>query len=375
MTNSMWRFGGAALLLLCPMFLCSITSGQDCSKWAADYRQGTVSLTVEKTRKETGVVVSGSGSGFIVSGDGYVLTAYHLVAREPDTDSVKIEGAIGSLYGPKAPLKVVVTDESKDIALLAFLNDGPAYTFIPLSNPFKVQMGGPLCSLSYSAPLQADYQAITGTLSSRHGQDLAKGITTLWTTQMPSNPGVSGAPVLDNAKGGVVGMMYGGIQQAQNVNFLIPINMAATILRDYCGIEIPQGDGTSKPPSEPTLESVQVRFILSQGDNNDDKDFDTAVAVQIVKGDNLIASNDDIASNMKFAVGGSYGPFDLAVQPSVTKAIYSNSLVRVSITPVGHDKWISRVIVVAKFSDNSQVKKEWQFILDQDIRQVQFQNP
>ena len=373
MTNNLWRFRGVTLLLLCPLFLWSSASGQDCSKWAVDYNKAVVSLTVEKTKKETGVVASGSGTGFIVSGEGYVLTAYHVVARETDTDSVKIEGALGSLFGQKAPLMVVATDPLKDIALLRFLDDSAPFTPIPLSNPSKVQIGGGLCSLSYSAPLQADYQAITGTLSSRKGHDLAKGITTLWTIQMPSNPGVSGAPVLDITKGAVVGMMYGGIQQAQIVNYLIPIHIAATMLRDYCGIEIPQGDGTSKPKPEPTLESVQVRFLVPAGDA---KDVDTSVGVQIIKGVTLIASNDDIASNMKFADPGSYGPFDLEVQASITKAIYSESLVRVSITPVVNDTWNSRIIVVAKFSDNSQIKKEYgPFILDQDVRQTQFKNP
>jgi S1-C subfamily serine protease len=269
-------------------------------------------------------------------------------------------------------MMVIATDPSKDIALLAFLDESRTYTPIPLSNPSKIQIGGQLCSLSYSVPLQADYQAVTGTLSSRKGQDPTNGITTLWTTQMPSNPGVSGAPVLDITKGGVIGMMYGGIQQAQNVNYLIPINIAATMLRDYCSLEIPQGDGTSKPKQEPILESVQVRFVMPAGD---DKDVDTAVAVQILKGNILIASNDDIGSSTKFSDPGTYGPFDLEVQPSITKAIYSDSLVRVSIAPVGHDTWISRIIVVARFSDNSQVKKEWQFILDQDVRQTQFKNP
>lgn len=371
MTNGALKFVSATLLLLCPLLLGSSASAQDCSKWAANYRQSVVSLSVEKTKKETGVVVSGSGTGFIVSGEGHVLTAYHVVARDPDTDSVKVEGAIGSLYGQKAPMMVVTKDESRDIALLAFMDDGPTYRPIPLSDPFKVPPGGQLCSLSYSAPLQVDYQAVTGTLSSRRGQDLSKSITTLWTTQMPSNPGESGAPVLDILKGGVVGMVYGGKPQAQNVNYLIPINMAGTMLRDYCNVVVPQEDGV-KPKLEPTLESVQVRFVLPPGD---DKDFDTKVAVQIFKGNILIASNDDIASNMKFADPGSYGPFELEVQPSITKAIYSDSMVRVSITTVGHDTWNSKVIVVAKFSDNSQVKKEWQFILDQDVRQIQFQNP
>lgn len=375
MIKTSFKFHRLIILLLCLLPLTSVTLAQDCSQLAANYRQSVVSLSVEKTKKETGVVTSANGTGFIVSEEGYVLTAYHVVARDPDEDSVKIDGAIGSLYGQKSPLIIITTDKTRDLALLAFRDSGTAYKPIPLSNPFKVAIGGQLCALSYAAPLEADYQATTGTLSSRKGRDEIAGITNLWTTQIPSNPGESGAPVLELSKGGVVALKYGGKPPglAQNVNYLNPINMARTLLEDYCGVRIPEGEDNSiKSKSEPTLQSVQVRF-LSEGE---DKDFDTMVAVSIKKGNIIVASHDDIASKINFLASGTYGPFNLDVQPDITKAIYSDTIVQLSISPVGHDRWAARLIIEAKFSDNKVVKSEFgPFIVDQDMRKIQFKNP
>jgi S1-C subfamily serine protease len=104
-------------------FACAL--GQDCADPASHYRQGVVSLTVKKIKKDTGRVIEGNGTGFVVSPPGYVLTADHLVARDSTIDDVKISGAIGSLYAVPSPLRIVDEDKGSDVALLKFL--GGAY--------------------------------------------------------------------------------------------------------------------------------------------------------------------------------------------------------------------------------------------------------
>jgi len=215
--------------------------GQDCSIPATSYQQGVVSLTVKKTKKETGQVTAGSGTGFVVSPQGYVLTADHVVARDSSVDDISINGAIGSLYAPNAVLTVVGEDKRSDVALLRFLDQSRRYTAIRLGNAFDVSLGAPLCSLGFSAPLSADYRTTTGILSSLTGQDDANGVENLWTTQLPSNLGESGAPVLHLPDKGVVAIKYGGERPgtAQNVNYVIPLNLAGTLLWQYCGIILP----------------------------------------------------------------------------------------------------------------------------------------
>lgn len=58
---------GYSLSLIAALTVCSARAvGQDCSYFASNYRQAVVSLSVEKTKKETGAVVSASGTGFEV---------------------------------------------------------------------------------------------------------------------------------------------------------------------------------------------------------------------------------------------------------------------------------------------------------------------
>src|SRR2546430_1106387 len=126
---------------------CFSAAGQDCSQPAADFRQSVVSLSVEKTRKETGAITSVNGTGFIVSSEGHVVTAFHVVAEDPDTDEVRVSGAIGSLFGPRVPLQLLTGDKVRDVAILVFKDNSQSYKPIMIGNPFKVSIGGQLCSL------------------------------------------------------------------------------------------------------------------------------------------------------------------------------------------------------------------------------------
>jgi S1-C subfamily serine protease len=230
------------ILAITLSFLGSVVFGQDCSKQASEYRQGVVSLTVKKTQKETGKVIEANGTGFVVAPQGYVFTADHIVARDDTIDSIKLEGSIGSLYAQNSPLRVVEEDKASDIALLQFLDDSHIYVPVRLGSPWSVLVGEELCSLGFSAPLHADYRTTTGSLSALSGQDDANGVYNLWTTQLPSNVGESGAPVLQLPSGGVIAIKYGGERPsvAQNVNYVIPLNLAQPLLLKYMGLILPR---------------------------------------------------------------------------------------------------------------------------------------
>jgi S1-C subfamily serine protease len=236
--------------------------GQDCTAPASQYRQGVVSLNIKKIKKETGQVTVGDGTGFVVSPAGYVLTADHLVARDPTTDDVKLNGSLGSIYATPSPLRIVDEDKAADIALLKFLDESHQYVPIRLGNPWDVAIGAELCSLGYSVPLHADYRTTVGSLSSLTGQDDANAVNNLWTTQLPSNVGESGAPVLRLPDKGLVAIKYGGERPgvAQNVNYIIPINLAQPLLWKYAGIVLPH------PISEATQEIAGLKLQKVAGD-------------------------------------------------------------------------------------------------------------
>lgn len=237
--------------------------GQDCTGPASHYRQGVVSLNVKKVKKETGQVTEGSGTGFVVSPAGYVLTADHLVARDPNTDEVKLTGSLGSIYASPSPLRIVDEDKASDVALLKFLDESHQYKPIRFGNPWDVPIGAELCSLGYSVPLHSDYRTTVGSLSSLTGQDDANGIDNLWTTQLPSNVGESGAPVLHLPDKGLVAIKYGGERPgvAQNVNYIIPINLAQPLLWKYAGIILPH------PTVDSTRELLRLTLEKVAGDS------------------------------------------------------------------------------------------------------------
>lgn len=252
-----------AVIVACTLALIpSCAFGQDCTAPASQYRQGVVSINIKKVKKDTGQVTEGNGTGFVVSPAGYVLTADHLVARDPTTDDVKLAGSLGSIYAISTPLRIVDEDKTVDVALLKFLDDSHQYLPVRLGNPWDVSLGAQLCSLGYSIPLHADYRTTVGSLSSLTGQDDANGVNNLWTTQLPSNVGESGAPVLLLPDKGLVAIKYGGERPgiAQNVNYIIPINLAQPLLWKYAGIILPH------PSTEGALEIISLKLQKIVGD-------------------------------------------------------------------------------------------------------------
>lgn len=234
------------------------TSAQDCSGQATLYRQGVVSLEIKKVKKDTGQVMEAHGTGFIISPEGYVLTADHVVARDSSIDDVRIIGAIGSLFANTTPLRFVDEDRTSDVAILKFLDGSHQYSPIKLGSPYDVQVGAALCSVGFSAPLNADFHATVGSLSSLTGQDDDHGVNNLWTTQLPSNVGESGSPVIRLPDKGVIAIKYGGENPAhvQNVNYIIPINLAGPLILKYTGIFIPRPTSNSSELTKLTVQKI-----------------------------------------------------------------------------------------------------------------------
>src|ERR1700681_4409728 len=84
-THSFWLVRALIFAALCLGDI-DRSSGQDCSSQATLLRQGVVSLEVKKVKKTTGQVIQGHAAGFIVTPQGYVLTADHIVARDASID-------------------------------------------------------------------------------------------------------------------------------------------------------------------------------------------------------------------------------------------------------------------------------------------------
>jgi hypothetical protein len=194
---------------------------QQCTTTVEGNREAIVRIHVKKTKHNTGAVEQLYGTGFIVSPSGYVLTSDHVVEQGTDIDSLQVEGAIGSDAASASALEIISHNKDNDVALLRFKNTNRQYASVILGNAGEVASQELLCSAGY--PQDTEYVTTSGNLSGKGGP----GGT--WYTQMPSNQGESGAPVF-TASGEVVALKKGGYEKSQNLNVLVPLNLAQNLL-------------------------------------------------------------------------------------------------------------------------------------------------
>ena len=182
------------------------------------------SLAVNMTMLRTAVVTithaTGSGSGFFVAEDGYVLTNSHVVAGQR---FVRVRLATGrELVG-----EVLKQDTGRDVALIRTEGKG----FIPLAlYSGEVNVGAEVTAIG--SPLG---EALSGTVT----RGIVSGYRTLNSRRYIQSdvsilPGSSGGPLLDS-DGRVVGIAVRQLAPAARVNFFIPVGEALSSL----GLRIP----------------------------------------------------------------------------------------------------------------------------------------
>jgi S1-C subfamily serine protease len=187
-----------------------------------------------------------SGSGIVISGDGRILTNWHVVES-----AVKITVSFKE-GGPAVEAKVIGKDPSDDLALLQVPTSGLTLHPLKLGDSGAIQVGDPV--LAIGNPFDLERTLTTGVVSAlqRHIQ-APNGftITNVIQTDAPINPGNSGGPLL-NGKGEVIGInsqieTSGSGDGNIGIGFAIPINTAkkqlpqlekgGTVSGAYLGVE------------------------------------------------------------------------------------------------------------------------------------------
>jgi serine protease Do len=155
----------------------------------------------------------GFGSGFVI-GPGRVLTNDHVVGSKDAVDVVFRDGR-------KSRGTVIERGEVFDLAVLEVdVADVPA---LPLASDGDVHIGDWVGSIGHGEG--AIWSFTTGMISNRYEHDGKSA----YQTQIPLNPGSSGAPIF-LADGRVIGVVTAGKPEANNLNFAIPIAEAAKAL-------------------------------------------------------------------------------------------------------------------------------------------------
>ena len=162
----------------------------------------------------------GVGSGFIISGDGYILTNAHVV-----------EGAetiyVTLIDKREYKAKLIGLDKRTDVALVKV--EATALPSLKLGDSDKVRVGEWV--LAIGSPFGLDNTVTAGIVSAKARALPDENYTPFIQTDVPVNPGNSGGPLF-NLNGEVIGinsMIYSRTGGFQGLSFAIPIDMAMKV--------------------------------------------------------------------------------------------------------------------------------------------------
>jgi Do/DeqQ family serine protease len=166
-------------------------------------------------------VERGTGSGFIISADGRILTNAHVV---DGADTVTVTLKDGRTFKGK----VLGKDELTDVAVVKIQADN--LPLVAIGNSDQLQPGE--WAIAIGNPLGLDNTVTTGIISATGRSSNQIGApdkrVEYIQTDAAINPGNSGGPLL-NSRGQVIAMNTAIIQGAQGLGFAIPINTAQHI--------------------------------------------------------------------------------------------------------------------------------------------------
>jgi len=177
----------------------------------------SVAFVLSKDAKDQPIM---SGTAFVVSPDGLLMTALHVV-DEASNISVQLPK-----YQPLGA-DVVAIDSEHDVALLNVPSlPRPGPPALALGDSHTLAAGEGVLALGYplpSSPQSPVFVVNKGIVSSVR---TPAGYVQI---DAPVNPGDSGGPVL-TSDGRVIGVIDASVRGAQNINFAVPISFGAALL-------------------------------------------------------------------------------------------------------------------------------------------------
>jgi putative serine protease PepD len=221
---------------------------------------------------------TGTGSGFVVSNDGYIVTNAHVI----EGANGQIKAKVGD--GKTLNAKLVGQDASTDLALLKV--DATNLKPLALGDSSTVQVGDPAYAIGN--PFGLDRTLTTGVISALQRQISSPNgfsIDDVLQTDAAINPGNSGGPLF-NAQGQVIGVnsqiestsntSAGGQAGNVGIGFAIPSNTVKSVVSQlratgkvshaYLGVQTQDVSGAGAQVAQVTAGGPAANAGLQPGD-------------------------------------------------------------------------------------------------------------
>ncbi|MEM9832929.1 MAG: trypsin-like peptidase domain-containing protein [Bacteroidota bacterium] len=258
-------------------------------------KNAVVKIDIAKSQKDRKGNVrqrpAGSGSGFIFSSDGYLMTNSHVVTG---AEQIKVTLLDGTEVGAES----IGNDPDTDLAILKIYDGKYSVAKFGETNDLKI---GQLV-IAIGNPYGYQHTVTTGVVSAL-GRTMrtqsGRWVDSVIQTDAALNPGNSGGP-MTNAEGEVIGVNTAVIRGAQGLSFAVNIStakeIASQLIKDgkvfkaYLGIMLQEIDLNPKVVRHFNLPSPRGLFVVGIEENS------PASRSQLEEGDIIIRFNDQSVS-------------------------------------------------------------------------------
>lgn len=216
----------------------SLTNYSDTAIYAAQKAlPSMVSISVEYDVNYMGMkkAVAGSGSGVILSEDGYILTNNHVISSSDSSSFYQVSDAKSvkvKIYGDDTEYdaEIIGADSQTDLAVLKI--DKAGLTAAELGDSSSVQIGEFV--LAIGNPYELDYSVTAGIISALNREMTVENTTyNVIQADCAINSGNSGGALV-NSKGQVIGITTLKLagEGIEGVSFAIPVNDTVPIYKE-----------------------------------------------------------------------------------------------------------------------------------------------